>query len=86
MSVKNYNEKETYSFSEGLRLMSEKGIKGPRVHLTKKRALMLLDFLQKSMGDHVVDMNDKDANDWFAVMQWVRNQIEKRWSMMELHR
>lgn len=72
--------KEYDSLAEGLYKMSQKGIFGARINLTKKRAWVLRDMI-KRLEDYVPE---EDYDDYCAVLEWMRQEIKKRYSEFDL--
>lgn len=77
---KNIDGKEYDSFAEGLYKMSQKGIFGARINLTKKRAWVLRGMI-KRLEDYVPE---EDYDDYCAVLEWMRQEIKKRYSEFDL--
>ncbi len=53
-------------------------INGPKVRLTEKRAKMLHNIVAE-LEEYVDDYRPEDQNDYSAIMQWMTNQVNKRW-------
>ena len=71
------------SFGEGLYQMSQKGTIGRRIRLTKKRAWVLRDMI-KRLEDYVPEENSPRFNDYCATLEWMRQEINKRYSEFDL--
>jgi len=75
------------SFADGIRMLNERGALVIPARLTKKRALMLLDFIGEFQhrwhGRH--EEGHHLEHDMQMTCQWLINQINKRWSQNELH-
>ena len=73
-------------FAKGLADFFTPGIKIP-VRLTKRRARIIQDIIRENKYKTYL-MEEKHgeqyAEDWCAVMQWMANEIYKRWSPAEL--
>lgn len=74
-------------FAKGLQDFFTKGIKGPKVKLTKSRCNIIMDLIR----DHQYETSsmeekhgEKYADDYCAVMQWLANQVYSRYSPAEL--
>lgn len=73
------------SFAAGLQDMATRGIKGTNVRLTKKRARILRNLINEHRHEISVRYEKEgDEDDFCAAMQWLANQIDKRWSVFEL--
>ena len=73
------------TFADGLMSREQKGIKGPKVRLTKLRGRMLLDMIERLEEDTTL-MNPDMQDDYCATLQWLTNEIHKRWSIADLYR
>lgn len=75
------------SFADGIRMLNEKGALVIPVNLTKRRAIILLDLIHKGLEDWNCTHEEGHFNehDVQAAVQWVRNQVFKRWSQTELY-
>jgi methanogenic corrinoid protein MtbC1 len=77
------------SFADGIRALNTRGALVIPTRLTKARARVLLDFVDE-FKHHWYATHDKDntegEDDMQQAMQWVMNQISKRWSQNELFR
>ncbi|WP_085537223.1 hypothetical protein [Massilibacteroides vaginae] len=71
------------NFAEGLYAMSRKGFIGPRVHLTRRRAWILRDII-KEAECYVPDEDHPRYNDYCATLEWMRQEIKKRYSEFDL--
>jgi len=71
------------NFSDGLKILSSKGIYGPHVNLTKRRAIILLGIIN-DLGDFTANQPEKMQDDYCALLQWLTNQIDKRWARFDL--
>lgn len=80
---KTIDGKEYLSLGEGLYQMSQKGIIGRRIRLTKKRAWVLRDMI-KRLEDYVPEENSPRFNDYCATLEWMRQEINKRYSEFDL--
>lgn len=74
---------ECLSLGEGLYRMSQKGIIGRKIRLTKKRAWILRDMIKK-LEDYVPEENSPRFNDYCATLEWMRQEINKRYSEFDL--
>ena len=88
--MKQENEHKTLGFAEGLMAMSQKGILGVKVNLTKKRA-RCLQFLMSEAVHQIPDCEhsgtSEDCNgrdDYHAAIEWVYQQIQSRYSTFDL--
>lgn len=63
--------------------MSKKGIFGPRIRLTRKRAWILRDMI-KILEDVVPEEDNPRFNDYCATLEWMRQEIKKRYSEFDL--
>lgn len=72
-------------FSEGLKILATRGINGPNVKLTKRRAIILLGII-KDLQDYTSNQPTNMQDDYCALMQWLTNQVDKKWSRFELYR
>lgn len=80
---KKIEDKEYLSFGEGLYQMSRKGIIGRRIKLTKKRAWILRDMI-KRLESYVPEENSPRYNDYCATLEWMHQEINKRYSEFDL--
>ena len=70
-------------FADGLFLMSQKGIRGKRFNMTKKRAWILRDMI-KILMDYVPEESDSRFHDWNATLEFLKDQVNKRYSEFDL--
>lgn len=83
LPCKDGNEKPI-SFSEGLMAMSVRGTFGPRVNMTKRRA-RAIEYLCDQMVYCVPEFTDgRSEDDYHAGIEWIRQQIQKRYSRFAL--
>jgi hypothetical protein len=80
---------EPGSFADGVRMLNTRGaLVLPGVRLTKKRAVIILSAISEFEHNWNVvnDHRDEEAyNEMRMAMQWIVNQINKRWSQNELY-
>lgn len=78
---------EPRSFADGIRMINEKGALVVPTRLTKKRAVILLDMVGRFREEW--NMTHKEGHhaedDMQHAVQWLCNQIFKRWSQNELY-
>lgn len=75
-------------FSEGIRMLNMKGALVQPARLTKGRAIMLLEFVGQFKENFYMEHDNpskKMEDDMQFAMQWVVNQVNKRWSQNELY-
>lgn len=74
------------SFADGIRKLNTKGALCTPANLTKKRAIILLDFIGE-FKHHWYSKHDDNfmEDDMQKACQWIVNQINKRWSQNELY-
>ena len=68
------NRNEYYSFAEGLLLMSQKGIRGKPIRLSRYRAGVLVD-MTNILEEHVPE---HDSDNYCATLEWIRQQVRVR--------
>lgn len=76
------------SFADGIRMLNEKRALMLPANLTKKRAIILLDFIDEFKRNWYCDHKEGDdflEDDMQKACQWLLNQINKRWSQNELY-
>lgn len=70
-------------FADGLFSMSQKGIRGKRFNMTKKRAWILRDMI-KILMDYIPEESDLRFHDWNATLEFLKDQVNKRYSEFDL--
>lgn len=70
-------------FADGLFSMSQKGIRGKRFNMTKKRAWILRDMI-KILMDYIPEESDPRFHDWNATLEFLKDQVNKRYSEFDL--
>ena len=75
------------SFADGIRKLNTKGALVVSTKLTKKRALMLLNFIDEFKHNWYCQHEEGHnlENDMQKTCQWLLNEINKRWSQNELY-
>lgn len=75
------------SFADGIRKINTNGAFVIPVRLTKKRARLLIDFIEEFKRDwnNKHEEGHHSENDMQSAMQWILNQVSKRWSQNELY-
>lgn len=76
------------SFADGIRKLNTKGALVIPTRLTKARARILLDYIPVFKHKWYCEHNEKGhpgEDDMQNAMQWLANQINKRWSQNELY-
>lgn len=68
------NRNEYYSFAEGLLLMSQKGIRGKPIRLSRYMAGVLVD-MTNILEEHVPE---HDSDNYCATLEWIRQQVRVR--------
>lgn len=71
------------TFADGLLAMSKKGIFSPCIRLTRKRAWILRDMI-KILEDSIPEEGDPVFKDYCATLEWMRQQVKKRYSEFDL--
>lgn len=74
-------------FTDAIKQLNTKGPLMPKVKLTKKRALILLDMIHRYR--HEWNFNHEEGhhleNEMQSAVNWLSNQIFKRWSQNDLY-
>lgn len=76
------------TFADGIRMLNTKGALVKPVRLTKARGRMLLQYIDEFKHRWYCDhpTADKEMEDEMQfTMQWILNQVNKRWSQNELY-
>jgi hypothetical protein len=71
---KGIDGKEYYSFAEGLFLMSQKGMQGKSIRLSRYRVGVLVDMINV-LEEHVPE---HDSDNYCATLEWIRQQVRVR--------
>lgn len=71
---KEIDGKEYYSFAEGLFLMSQKGMQGKSIRLSRYRAGVLVD-MTNILEEHIPE---HDSDNYCATLEWIRQQVRVR--------
>ena len=70
-------------FADGLFQCLKRGIRGKRFNMTKKRARILRDMI-KILMDYVPEESDPRFHDWNATLEFLKYQVNKRYSEFDL--
>ncbi len=88
--IEKHNMIRPGSFADGIRSINTKGALVRPARLTKARAILLLDFIEEFKRNWYCHHDESETlpeqeDDMQLAMQWIFNQINKRWSQNELY-